>query len=57
MRLVLQIQYRASCILQNVNAHPIRMLYPNKIIVSNKLLGLSRVGLGLGFGLGFILYA
>ena len=37
--------------------HPIRTLYPNKIIVSNKLLGLSRLGLGLGFGSGFILYA
>ena len=31
--------------------HPIRTLYPNKIIVSNKLLGL------LGFGSGLILYA
>ena len=38
-----------------VFCHPIRTLYPNKIIVSNKLLGLSRLGLGLGFG--FILYA
>ena len=28
--------------------HPIRTLYPNKIIVSNKLLGLSRLG---GWGL------
>ena len=28
-----------------------------KIIVSNKLLGLLRLGLGLGFGSGFILYA
>ena len=35
--------------------HLIRTLYPNKIIVSNKLLGL--LGLGLGFGSGFILYA
>ena len=35
--------------------HPIRTLYPNKIIVSNKLLGL--LGSGLGFGSGFILYA
>ena len=30
--------------------HSIRTLYPNKIIVSNKLLRLSRLGLGLGFG-------
>ena len=37
--------------------HPIRTLYPNKIIVSNKLLELSRLGLGLVFGSGFILYA
>ena len=29
----------------------------NKIIVFNKLLGLLRLGLGLGFGSGFILYA
>ena len=40
-----------------IAVHPIRTLYPNKIIVSNKLLGLSRLGLGLGFGSGFILYA
>ena len=32
--------------------HSIRTLYPNKIIVSNKLLGLSRLGLELGFGSG-----
>ena len=38
-----------------ITVHPIRTLYPNKIIVSNKLLGLSR--LGLGFGSGFILHA
>ena len=37
--------------------HPIRTLYPNKIIVSNKLLGLLGLGSGLGFGPGFILYA
>ena len=36
-----------------IAVHPIRTLYPNKIIVSNKLLGL----LGLGLGSGFILYA
>ena len=36
--------------------HPIRTLYPNKIIVSNKLLGLLGLGSGLGFGSGFILY-
>ena len=29
----------------------------NKIIVSNKLLGLLRLGFGFGFGSGFILYA
>ena len=40
-----------------INSHPIRTLYPNKIIVSNKLLGLSRLGLGLRFGSGLILYA
>ena len=33
------------------------MLYPNKIIVSNKLLGLLGLGLELGFESGFILYA
>ena len=38
-----------------IKCHPIRTLYPNKIIVSNKLLGL--LGLGLGFGSGLILYA
>ena len=31
-----------------LDSHPIRTLYPNKIIVSNKLLGLSRLGLGQG---------
>ena len=35
--------------------HPIRTLYLIRFIVSNKLLGLLR--LGLGFGSGFILYA
>ena len=30
--------------------HPIRTLYPNKIIVSNKLLGLLGLGSGLGSG-------
>ena len=39
------------------NLHSIRRLYRNKIIVSLKLLELSRLGLGLGFGSGFILYA
>ena len=29
--------------------HPIRTLYPNKIIVSNKLLGMLGLGSGLGF--------
>ena len=37
-----------------INSHPIRTLYTNKIIVSNKLLGLSRLGLGLGLGSGSI---
>ena len=37
--------------------HPIRTLYRNTIIVSNKLLGLLGLGSGLGFGSGFILYA
>ena len=37
----------------NQTLHSISTLYPNKITVSNKLLGLSRVGLGSGF----ILYA
>ena len=32
------------------NIHPIRTLYPNKIIVSNKLLGLLGLGSGLGSG-------
>ena len=41
----------------NMLFHPIRTLYPNKIIVSNKLLGLLGLGSGLGFGSGFILYA
>ena len=43
--------------IHTVSIHPIRTLYPNKIIVSNKVLGLSRLGSGLGFGPGFILYA
>ena len=37
--------------------HPIRTLYPNKIIASNKLLGLLELGSGLGSGSGFISYA
>ena len=37
--------------------HPIRTLYPNKIIVSNNLLGLLGLGPGFGLGSGFILYA
>ena len=37
--------------------HSIRTLHPNKIMISNKLLGLSRLGLGFGFGSGFILYS
>ena len=41
----------------NGNNHPIRTLYPNKIIVSNKLLGLLGLGSGLEFGSGLILYA
>ena len=45
----------------HMKSHPIRTLYPNKIIVSNKLLGLLGLGLGLGsglgFGSGFLLYA
>ena len=41
----------------NLDVYSIRTLYPNKIIVSNKLLGLSRLGLKLGFGSGLILYA
>ena len=41
---------------RSISSHPIRTLYPNKIIVSNKLLGLLGLGsgLGLGFGSGFI---
>ena len=35
---------------RDIPAHPIRTLYPNKIIVSNKLLGLLGLGSGLGFG-------
>ena len=34
--------------------HPIRTLYPNKIIVSNKLLGLLGLGSVLEFGSGLI---
>ena len=40
-----------------VVGHSIRTLYPNKIIVTNKLLGLLRLKPGVGFGSGFILYA
>ena len=37
--------------------HSIQTLHPNKIIVSNKLLGLLQLGLGLEIWSGLILYA
>ena len=40
-----------------IHISPDPYVVSNKIIVFNKLLGLLRLGLGLGFGSGFILYA
>ena len=52
-----QIVTYTACYSRDHSSHPIRTLHLIKLLYPIKLLGLLRLGLGLGFGSGFILYA